>query len=212
MRGLERCHGEVILNREVEALVLHPAQVERLPFDGSLHHGGQLAEYAELEGGVERFVAEHGVGGERDVVVAAVNGAAYALGEVHARLAAPQLAFVGDVVVNEGRALEVLDRRRGASGASGITAHGACREHADERAVPLAAVCGKGGERCVQVALKVRMLGLFRKERIQIRVQIMVVLGEVYGEGVGHSASFHSWCKMGRGCFDSLSQNNPVPK
>ena len=45
--------------------------------------------------------------------------------QVHARLAAAKLGLVGDVVVDEGRGMKVLDGGRGAGRARHVTAHGA---------------------------------------------------------------------------------------
>ena len=100
-----------------------------------------------------------------------------ALGEVHAGLAAAQLPVIGDVVVDERTRLEVLDGRRGAAGALKAAAHCGGGEHADERAVAFAGIGGKRRKRSVQIALDIGGGRLSVKERGQIVVDLVKVLG-----------------------------------
>ena len=60
---------------------------------------------------------------------------------------------------------------------SKATAHCGCGEHADERAVALAGVGRKSRERRVQVALDIGRGRLSVKERGQIVVNLVKVLG-----------------------------------
>lgn len=47
--GLERGHGQVILNGDIEAVIADPAQIERLALDGPLGHGDELAKQPYLK-------------------------------------------------------------------------------------------------------------------------------------------------------------------
>ena len=196
MRGLERGHGQVVLRREVEALVAHPSQVERLALDGARGHVHELAQKADLLGVGKRGVVQHGAGDQRERQIAAVDGNALAVCEVHAGLAAPQLAVVGDVVVDERRALEVLDGRSGADGVIKLAAHGERGEHADERAMPLAGVLGKVGERLVEVSVDVGVVGLVLECGNQRAVDLVYVAVEktgkraLHGRGSSHRVDY----------------------
>ena len=121
--GLEGRHGKIIVDRQVEAAVADPAQVECLAFDGSLHHGCQLAQDAQLAPVIERGVVRHRGSDEREGIVAAVYRRTRALGEVQARLAAAELPVVGDVIMDKRGGLEVLDRRGAGAGLLGVAAH-----------------------------------------------------------------------------------------
>lgn len=138
--GLERGHGQVILNGDIEAVIADPAQIERLTLEGPLGHGGELAKQPYLKIGAQGIIGQDDRGDGRELQVSAVGGNADALGAVHARLAAPQLAVIGDVIVDERRALEVLDgRRRGECVGKGA-ANGLAGKHADQGPVTLARV------------------------------------------------------------------------
>ena len=76
---------------------------------------------------------------------------------MQAGLAAAQLGLVGDVVVNEGRGMEVFDGGGGSGGAVGVASHGQAGREADERAVALARVLAVMIERIVQVAIHIPM-------------------------------------------------------
>ena len=67
IRGLVRCHVQVIVDRDVKAPVAYPAQVERLALDGADDHLGELVEYTEFHVCLERGVVENRLGdhGER---------------------------------------------------------------------------------------------------------------------------------------------------
>ena len=67
VRGLVRCHVQIIVDRDVEACVTDPAQVERLTLDGADDHLGEFVEYAQLYVGLQRGVVENRLGdhGER---------------------------------------------------------------------------------------------------------------------------------------------------
>ena len=92
-------------------------------------------------------------------------------------LASTKLSVVGDVVVDQRARLEVLDGCRGAAGALKATAHCGCGEHADKRAVALAGVGRKSRKRRIQVALDIGRGRLSVKERGQIVVNLVKVLG-----------------------------------
>ena len=96
---------------------------------------------------------------------------------MHAGLAATNLPVVGDVVVDECARLKVLDGRRCAAGALKAAAYCGCGEHADKRAVALAGVGRKSRERRVQVAFDIGRGRLSVKERGQIVVNLVKVLG-----------------------------------
>ena len=172
-----RRHVQVIVDRDVEACVTDPAQVERLTLDGADDHLGELVKYAQLYACLERWIVENRLGDHGERQVAAVDGKPRALGKVHAGLAAAQLTVIGDVVVDERTRLEMLDGRRGAAGALKAAAHCGCGEHADKRAVALAGVGRKSRERRVQVALDIGRGRLSVKERGQIVVDLVKVLG-----------------------------------
>ena len=172
-----RCHVQIIVDRDVEACVTDPAQVERLTLDGADDHLGKLVEYAQLYAGLKRGIVENRLGDHGEREVAAVDGKPRALGEVHAGLAAAQLPVIGDVVVDERTRLEMLDGRRGAAGALKAAAYRGGGEHADERAVTLAGIGRKCREWGIQVALDIGRGRLSVKERGQIVVNLVKVLG-----------------------------------
>ena len=172
-----RRHVQIIVDRNVKALVADPAQVERLALDGTDDHLGKLVEHVKLHVCVECGVVENRLGDHGERQVTAVDGKTGALGKVHAGLAATNLPVVGDVVVDECARLKVLDGRRGAAGAFEASAHRGGGEHADERAVAFAGVGRKGRKWCVQVALDIGGSRLSVKERGQIVVNLVKVLG-----------------------------------
>ena len=176
-RGLVRRHVQVVINRDIKAPVADPTQVECLTLDGADDHLGKLVEHAQLHVGLQRGVVENRLGDHGERQVATIDGKARALGEVHAGLAAAQLSVVGDIVVDERARLEMLDSCRGAAGALKATAHCGCGEHADKRAVALAGVGRKSRERGIQVALDIGRGRLSVKERGQIVVDLVKVLG-----------------------------------
>ena len=96
---------------------------------------------------------------------------------MHTGLAAAQLAVVGDVVMDKRSRLKVLDGRRRASGALKAAAYRGGGEHADERAVALAGIGRKCRERAIQVALDIGRGRLSVKERGQIVVNLVKMLG-----------------------------------
>ena len=177
IRGLVRCHVQVIVDRDVKAPVTDPTQVERLTLDGADDHLGERVEYAQLYVCLKRGVVENRLGDHGKCQVAAVDSKPRALGEVHAGLATAQLAVIGDVIMDKRTRLEMLDGRRGAAGALKATAHCGCGEHADKRTVALAGVGRKSRERRVQVALDIGRGCLSVKERGQIVVNLVKVLG-----------------------------------
>ena len=148
-----------------------------MTLDGADDHLGKLVEHAQLHVGLQRGVVENRLGDHGERQVATIDGKARALGEVHAGLAAAQLSVVGDIVVDERARLEMLDSCRGAAGALKATAHCGCGEHADKRTVALAGVGRKSRERRVQVALDIGRGCLSVKERGQIVVNLVKVLG-----------------------------------
>ena len=74
---------------------------------------------------------------------------------MQAGLAAAQLGLVGDVVVDEGRGMEVLNGRGGGGGTVGVAAHGQTGREANERTMTLARVLAVMIERIVQVAVHI---------------------------------------------------------
>ena len=134
-------------------------------------------EYVQLYIGLQRGVVENRLGDHGKCQVAAVDGKPRALGEVHAGLAAAQLPVIGDVVVDERTRLEMLDGRRGAAGALKAATYRGGGEHADERAVAFAGIGGKRRKRSVQIALDIGGGRLSVKERGQIVVNLVKVLG-----------------------------------
>ena len=176
-RGLVRRHVQVVINRDIKAPVTDPTQVERLTLDGADDHLGKLVEHAQLHVGLQRGVVENRLGDHGERQVAAIDGKARALGKVHAGLASTKLSVVGDVVVDQRARLEMLDGCRGAAGALKATAHCGCGEHTDKRAVALAGVGRKSRERRIQVALDIGRGRLSAKERGQIVVNLVKVLG-----------------------------------
>ena len=89
--------------------------------------------------------------------IAHVDGQADALGEVQARLAAAQLGLVGDVVVDEGGGVEVLDGCRRARRALHVAAHRQAGREADQRTMALAAVFAVRLQGIVEVAIHIGM-------------------------------------------------------
>ena len=172
-----RRHVQIIVDRDVKAPIADPAQVESLALDGANDHLGELVEHTEFHACLERGVVENRLGDHGERQIAAVDGKARALGKVHARLAATQLAVVGYVVMDKRSRLKVLDSCRRAAGALKVTAHCGCGEHADKRAVALAGVGRKSRERGIQVALDIGRGRLSVKERGQIVVDLVKVLG-----------------------------------
>ena len=104
----------------------------RIPHNGAIHHG------------------------KREV--ARINGDAQAFGEVHAGHAAARSRLVGDIVVDKGRRVEVLDGRSGGCGMANIAAHSNARRETNQRTVALAAV-----------------FAVFHKGPIEIRIHIGMI-------------------------------------
>ena len=206
MRGLVRGHDQVVFRRDVVAAVTRPSDVERLAFDGAAGHVDELGDDALLRGSVEVLIRHHRAVDEGQREVARVDGQPHALGEVHARLAAAKLGLVGDVVVDEGRGMKVLDGGRGAGRARHVTAHGATGREADERAMALAAVLAVRHERLVQVAVHVRVRAL-RDEGVHqvahavgVRRQVLLErLGRFFYGGDDFVDCLHSTFSVGLG-------------
>ena len=138
---------------------------------------------------VERVVAQHRTRDQRERQVAAIDGDALPLRDVHARLAAAQLAVIGDIVVDQRGRLEVLDRRRRATGRKEIAAHGLACQHADEGAVTLAGVVREAPQGGVQVRVDIGALRLVAEERGQVIVDLIEVAVEKAGERGLHGES-----------------------
>lgn len=186
--GLERGHGQVILNGDIEAVIADPAQIERLTLDGPLGHGGELAKQPYLKIGAQGIIGQDDRGDGRELQVSAVGGNADALGAVHARLAAPQLAVIGDVIVDERRALEVLDgRRRGECVGKGA-ANGLAGKHADQGPVTLARVSRERAQRCVEKGVEVRAIGAAAEVRLHARIDIDLMVLEELCKWVSHGS------------------------
>ena len=184
MRG----HDEVIVDREVEALVAGPADVESLALDRARGHVDELLQHAQLRGVVQVAVAQDGSRDQREGEVAHVDRKPFALGEVQARLAAAQRRLVGDVVVDEGSRVEVLDSSSRGLRLFGVSANSLAGEHADERPMPLAAVLGELGERTVQVALHVGMRPVLEERGDVVVYAFCLRAQEVLKNLVSHSA------------------------
>lgn len=186
--GLERGHGQVILNGDIEAVIAHPAQIERLTLDGPLGHGGELAKQPYLKIGAQGIIGQDDRGDGRELQVSAVGGNADALGAVHARLAAPQLAVIGDVIVDERRALEVLDgRRRGECVGKGA-ANGLAGKHTDQGPVTLARVSRERAQRCVEKGVEVRAIGAAAEVHLHARIDIDLMVLEELCKRVSHGS------------------------
>ena len=89
---------------------------------------------------VKRVIVQNGAGHQGKGKVAAVDGDALSLGKVHARLAAAQLAVIGDVIVDKRGGLKMLDGSGGAHGRVECSAHRLASEHADKRTMAFARV------------------------------------------------------------------------
>jgi hypothetical protein len=63
-RRLVARHHEVVVNREIEAVVARPADVERLALDGARGHLHELLEHPQAALGGERVVVHHRAGDE----------------------------------------------------------------------------------------------------------------------------------------------------
>ena len=172
-----RRHVQIIVDRDVKAPIADPAQVECLALNGADDHLGELVEHAEFHVCLERGVVENRLGDHGERQIAAVDGKSRALGKVHAGLAATQLAVVGDVVMDKRSRLKVLYSCRRAAGALKAAAYRGGGEHADERAVALAGIGRKCRERGIQVTLDIGGSCLSVKERGQIVVNLVKVLG-----------------------------------
>lgn len=186
--GLERGHGQVILNGDIEAVIADPAQIERLTLDGPLGHGGELAKQPYLKIGVQGIIGQDDRGDGRELQVSAVGGNADALGAVHARLAAPQLAVIGDVIVDERRALEVLDGRRRGEYVGKGAANGLAGKHADQGPVTLARVSRERAQRCVEKGVEVRAIGAAAEVRLHARIDIDLMVLEELCKRVSHGS------------------------
>ena len=117
-------HVQVVVHGDVPAAVADPAQVERLALEGAALHPHQLVDEPQAHVRAQRLVVEDGLGRHDEGKVAHVGSDADAVAHVQARHAAPELALVGDVVVDERGALERLDRDGGGKRALGAAAHG----------------------------------------------------------------------------------------
>lgn len=186
--GLERGHGQVILNGDIEAVIADPAQIERLALDGPLGHGGELAKQPYLKIGAQGIIGQDDRGDGRELQVSAVGGDADALGAVHARLAAAQLAVVGDVIVDERRTLEVLDGRRRSECVGKGAANGLAGKHTDQGPVTLARVSRERGQRCVEKGVEVRAIGAAAEVHLHARIDIDLMVLEELCKRVSHGS------------------------
>lgn len=158
-----RRHGQVVLDGDVEALVARPADIERLTLDRARGHVDELLEHAQLDRVRKRVVHEHRSRDKRQREVARVDGKALADLMVKAWLATPELGLVGNIIVDEGGRVKMLDGRAGGARHLIITPDGPACEHADERTVALAGVVRELGKRPVEIAPHVRMSALSEK-------------------------------------------------
>ena len=188
MRG----HDKIVLGGDVVAAVARPSDVKGLALDGTARHFDEFGDNAHL-----RMIVKVGVFHDRAVhqgqgKVARVDGKADALRAVHARFAAAKLRLVGDVVVNEGRGMEVLDSGRRAGGQAHVAAHGQACGEADERAMALAAVFAVPLQGRVQITIHV---GMRSRGKIGVH-QIPYLIG------IGHQIAFEGFRGFGYVCDD----------
>ena len=188
MRG----HDQVVLGGDVVAAIARPSDVESLALYGATRHLDELGDNAHL-----RMIVKIGVFHNRAVhqgqsQVASVDGKADALRAVHARLAAAKLRLVGDIIMDEGCGMEVLDSRRRAGGQAHVAAYGQACGEADERAMALAAVFAIPLQRRVQVTIHV---GVRSRGKVGVH-QIPYLIG------IGHQIAFEGFRGFGYVCDD----------
>ena len=104
-------------------------------------------------------------------------------------LAAAQRCLVGDIVMDKGGGLKMLDRGRRADGGVEVSAHRLAGKHADKGAVTLARICRKASQRCVKIGFDVGVIGFVGKERHQMPVDFFKVSVEETGERARHAKS-----------------------
>ena len=165
-----------------------------LALDGAGGHVHQLLENPDLDGIVEQVVVEDGAGDEREREVACVDGKALAHGDVHAGLAAAQLRLVCDVVVDERRGVEVLDRSTRAQGEALVPTYRLAGEQRDQGAMALAPVVGIRCEGLVEVATHVWMGAL-----AEIRAEVLVDLCRALFQVLFEDDVSHSPCMIAQG-------------
>ena len=76
--GLAQSHVQVVGGREVVDVVAHPADVERLAFDGAGAHLPDDVEHRQLGGVVQHGVAHHDGADQAERVIAGVDGQRFA--------------------------------------------------------------------------------------------------------------------------------------
>ena len=184
MGGLVRRHDQVILRSDIVAAIARPTNVESLPLDRATGHVDQLADDANLGRVIQVGIFHHRAVDQGKRQIAGIDGKADAFGEMHARLAAAQLRLVGDVVMDKGCRVKMLDGGRGAGCQTHIPANRAASRETDKRAMTLAAVLAVLLERIIQVAIHIRMSSRWQIAVNQV-ADLVRIERKVLFEGLG---------------------------
>ena len=184
MSGLQSCHEQIVVLGDVVARIASPAQVEGLAFDGATGHVYQLGDYPHLRGVIESGVMHNGAVHQGQSQVALVDGKAQTLSKVQAGLAATGLSLIGDVVVNKGSRVEVLDGRRRRGDFIRVSSHRYARRNADERAMTLASILAVLGQRIIEVAVDVLMHVAMRDKRVDHDANLICASSQIVAEAL----------------------------
>ena len=118
-------------------------------------HAHKLLENAQPALRGERPIGEHDLEHAGEGEIAGIDGETEPLGAIQAGLAAAQFARIGDVVVDEGGALEQLDGDAARERLIGAATYGLGSEQCQHGAYALSAARGEVRKRGVQVAVEV---------------------------------------------------------
>lgn len=141
--GLLQAHAEIVRILQRGGIVPHPAQLDRLAFDGFADHVLDLGHDEPCEARADLGqVFQKRAHGQHEHCVPRVQRQGDAVGSVQRRLAPAKVAFILDVVMDEKAVMEHLDCHGRADGQPGGPAKGRAGRHAERGAQPLAAPAG----------------------------------------------------------------------
>ncbi len=150
--GLAQHHVEVVDGREVERVVDPPAELDRLALHRALHRALELCDHGTRHPRADPVDAvEQRPQAERGERVAGIQRDRHAVLDVHRGAAATLLAAVLDVVVDQERRVEQLDRRRDMERVLDGATERLTRRETQRRPEALARAEGECAQRLVQV-------------------------------------------------------------
>jgi len=170
--GLAQGHLEIVVRRQVEDVITHPAYVQRLAFDRVFAHLADDVHHRQLCRIVQQWITHHYRADQPERVVAGIDGQRLPVEYVGALSAPAQKAGVHDVVVYEGRSMEELYGTPGGHGLPRVSAHRLAGQHGHSRTGAFAAP----GDEFIQDAVQVTVKRRVPRDFGQITVKVFVDL------------------------------------